>query len=267
VLSDRAYLLGQQYRTDDNLNARARLHWHYSTNSYGWFRWEFERLDIPAEADVLELGCGTATLWTDNVDRIPPGWRLILSDFSAGMLDAAQRNLADVRRAIRYEVIDAQAISLPDASVDAVIANHMLYHVPDRDRALADIRRVLRPGGRLFAGTNGAGHMRELDELLIAVAPDEASVRDESRHTRAFGLETGGGQLAPWFREVTCEDYEDGLAVTEVQPVVDYVLSMSVASAFDDGRVADVRRRVEASIAQRGAFHITKSIGLFRAIR
>jgi ubiquinone/menaquinone biosynthesis C-methylase UbiE len=59
--------------------------------------------------------------------------------------------------------MDVQALDLPDAAFDAVVANWMLYHVPDRPRALAEIRRVLRPGGTLFSATNGDAHVREID--------------------------------------------------------------------------------------------------------
>ncbi len=91
---------------------------------------------------------------------------IALSDFSPGMIEEAQHNLADAGRPFAFERIDAQAIPFADASFDMVIANHMLYHVPDRPQALAEIRRVLRPGGRLYAATGGANHLREIGELV-----------------------------------------------------------------------------------------------------
>jgi len=49
---------------------------------------------------------------------------------------------------------DAQWLPFADASFDCILAMHMLYHVPDRDLAIAEMRRVLRPGGVLLALTN-----------------------------------------------------------------------------------------------------------------
>ena len=57
---------------------------------------------------------------------------------------------------------DAQHLLAPDAAYDVVLALWMLYHVPDLDRGLAELRRVLRPGGRLVAVTNGDEHVADL---------------------------------------------------------------------------------------------------------
>jgi ubiquinone/menaquinone biosynthesis C-methylase UbiE len=73
---------------------------------------------------VLEVGCGDGNIWRENLDRIPPGWRLTLTDFSPGMVDAARAVLGD--RA-EYAVADVQELPFSDASFDAVIANHMLF--------------------------------------------------------------------------------------------------------------------------------------------
>ena len=69
------------------------------------------------------------------------------------------------RPAFTFAVLDAQALTYPAGAFDAVIANHMLYHVADKARAFAELRRVLVPGGRLYAATNGTDHMRELRAL------------------------------------------------------------------------------------------------------
>ena len=66
------------------------------------------------------------------MDRIPPEWTIVLSDISPGMLDAAWRNLVVTGRAFKFEEIDARSIPYADESFDAVIANHILYHVPAR---------------------------------------------------------------------------------------------------------------------------------------
>ena len=66
-------------------------------NPYGWFRWVFDALvKLPADARLLELGCGHGLLWKENIDRIPAGWHITLSDLSPGMLDAALSTWLDV---------------------------------------------------------------------------------------------------------------------------------------------------------------------------
>ena len=70
-------------------------------------------------------------LWLTNRHRIPAGWDVTLSDLSAGMLVAAQHQISPYGHAIRFVVQDAQALPFADHCFDAVIANHMLYHVPN----------------------------------------------------------------------------------------------------------------------------------------
>ena len=91
---------------------------------------------------ILELGCVNAAMWKKRVDDLPEGCELLLTDLSAGMLEEARGQLGE-REHVRYAQVDAMEIPYGDAGFDAVIANMMLYHVPDIDRALAEIRRVL----------------------------------------------------------------------------------------------------------------------------
>jgi ubiquinone/menaquinone biosynthesis C-methylase UbiE len=168
--SDQQYLKTDQYRDSSNLDARVVLHRRFSTNPYGWFKWVFDTLlKLSEGAKILELGCGPAYLWKENISRVPAGWNVTLSDLSPGMLDAAWRNLVVTGRAFQFKEIDAQSIPFEDETFDAVIANHMLYHVPDRPKVIAEIKRVLRPGGRLIATTVGENHMKEMMDWYARV--------------------------------------------------------------------------------------------------
>ena len=242
--------LGEQYATDANLNARIALHKRFSTNP-GWGRWLFERElgDVGSGARILEVGCGPATtLWGSNLERIDPTWELTLADSSPGMIEAAREVLGD--RA-EYAVAGAEELPFAAESFDRALANHMLYHVEDRPRAFAEIRRVLVPGGVFLAATNGDGHMRDLGELTPWWPPDT--------HTRAFGLESGPPQLEPFFSDVRVERFQDDLAVTEVEPVLAYLRSSWRYDGSDLGRE---RAAVEERIERDGVFLIHKSQGL-----
>mgnify|MGYP001172912111 CR=1 FL=1 len=169
--TDQAHLTGVQYKDASNLEARIRLHREFSINPYPFQRWYFDHLDLPDSAHVLEVGTGSGALWQENADRIPPDWKVTLTDLSPGMLADAETALSRHRPFI-FRQADAQDLSFPNASFDAVLANHMLYHVPDRPRALSELQRVLRPRGRLYAATHGAGHLKELQELLREYSED-----------------------------------------------------------------------------------------------
>jgi ubiquinone/menaquinone biosynthesis C-methylase UbiE len=257
---DPHYLLQEQYKDASCLNARIALHARFSTSPLDWHRWVFDQLALPPEARLLEIGGGSGRLWAENAGRLPAGWRITLTDLSPGMLAEARENLRNLPQ-FAFAPADAQALSFADARFDAVLANHMLYHVPDRPKAFAEARRVLRPGGRFYAATNGRGHMRELAELLAGVG-----VRGDSGVSSApFRLDNGAAQIAPWFENIVLRRFEDDLRVTAVEPLVAYVLSSRNGSELTGEKLETFVTRIERHIAQQGAFHITKATGLFIA--
>jgi SAM-dependent methyltransferase len=261
--NDLARLLADQYRDSANLDARVQLHARFSTNRLGWHRWVFEQFHLQPGSKVLELGSGPAYLWQQNLERVPSSWRITLSDFSWGMLQEARQSLRASADRFQYVLIDAQAIPLPAESLDVVIANHMLYHVPDRTKALAGIRRVLKQGGRLYATTVGREHMQELDELVCRFDPS-ADARE--RHSpNPFVLENGLEQIGWWFEDVALHRYEDALVVTEAQPLVAYVQSSPVWGPVVGDRRGEFSSFVQRELDVRGAIDITKDSGIFMA--
>jgi SAM-dependent methyltransferase len=242
-----SYDVRSQYASDANLRARIDLHGRFSTAKEPWHRWLFDRIALPDGARVLEVGCGPAEFWKQNDDRLDSGWRLTLTDQSAGMIEVARGVLGD--RA-EYAVVDAQKLPFADDSFDVVLAQHMLYHVPDRPCAFAEIRRVLVSGGRFHASTNGPGHLAELGALYDAPLWE---------HIEAFGLETGPPQLEPFFADIRIDRLDGELRVTEVEPALAFIRS----SFLYDGRQLEAAAdTIGSAIAAEGAFRVVTSAGL-----
>jgi ubiquinone/menaquinone biosynthesis C-methylase UbiE len=246
----------EQYATDANLRARIELHDRFSTSTLSYPRWVFDGYDFGDDADVLEVGCGNGMIWRENLDRIPPGWRLTLTDLSPGMVETARGVLGD--RAT-YVATDVQELPFGDASFDAVIANHMLFHVEDRPRALGEIARVLRPGGQFRATTIGLEHLRRLREL---VPPREGGQWEKTRER--FTVEQVSKELAPFFVDVELEPYEDSLEVTELEPLLDFVRSRGDVT---EEELEPLRRAAEMEIAERGSFYVPKATSRVRATK
>jgi SAM-dependent methyltransferase len=261
-VTDQLYLKNEQYQDASNLNARIALHQRFGTAKIGWHRWVFDHLDLPPDARVLELGCGPGQLWFQNLDRLPVGWQVTLSDLSLGMVEQARRNLAASGHPFAYEQCDAQALPFADGSLDAVIANHMLYHVPDRAKTHAEVRRVLKPGGCFYAATNSRDNMRQIADLEDSFGFTSdlgAFTRDEG----FFFLENGEAELKAWFPRVMLHRQEEALLVTEAQPLIDYILSGMNGTGLVDEKMGSLWAAVEAEIRDKGAFRIDKIVGLF----
>ncbi|GLV61105.1 hypothetical protein KDH_79220 [Dictyobacter sp. S3.2.2.5] len=261
---DQRYLLDKQYHSAVNLDARIRLHERFSTNRTDWQRWVFEQFDIPDGSRVLELGTGSGQLWVHNLDRIPGGWQVTLSDFSEGMLQDARKNLVESPERFQFQVIDIQAIPFPDDYFDYVIANHMLYHVPDRQRAFSEIRRVLRPQGRFYAATNGEAHLREIEHFSTRAGIAAGGIMGAQPRS-IFNLQNGSEQMAPRFSQVERRLFEGDLAVTEVEPLVAFILSGRAPGSVSEEQLRSLRALLTEELKAHGVIHIAKETGLFIA--
>jgi ubiquinone/menaquinone biosynthesis C-methylase UbiE len=254
-----------QYQDDRNLNTRIGLHARFSTNTYGWSNWIFDHFAFPEHARILELGCGPGSLWAANRHRLAPGWHVTLTDFSTGMVTRAHETLASGQGLFGFAAADAQAIPFPNAHFDIVIANHMLYHVPDQRGALVEMRRILKPGGSLYATTVGDDHMQEMWDLLLPFIPD---VHDRVYEVvRGFSLQNGPAQLAAVFEHVDAHEYPDDLLVTDEDALMAYLRS-SPTSIVDDLTQAQfeaLHATIATRIATEGTFRIRKSSGLLAA--
>lgn len=244
-----------QYRTAEHLNTRISLHDKYSVNKQGFGSWIASHYEIRSGASLLELGCGTGDLWRGRDELIRRCGRFVLSDCSAGMLASAREALSDSPE-IEFRIIDIQEIPFPDRSFDIVIANMMLYHVPDLAKGLGEVRRVLKDGGRFYCATYGENGMMAYIGSLFA----ERHV--EGRINTAFTLQNGASKLKPFFSGVERFLYEDALAVTDLDDLIDYIRSLSGLSELRMLPGETLRAVLEAHMRD-GVLTIPKEYGLF----
>jgi ubiquinone/menaquinone biosynthesis C-methylase UbiE len=263
------YLRNFQYASSENLKTRIELHKRFSTNQYSWFEWIFDHFPQLPTASILEIGCGPGDLWLENLERIPTSWNVTLSDFSAGMVLEAQKKLSYQGKNISFARIDAQDIPFLQHSFDFVVANHMLYHVSNRLKALNEIFRILKPSGVLFAATNGSEHMKELFQIGSWLIPQFESKMLERFSYQGFTLENGSEQLRKVFQNVSMDYFENSLEVTEAKPIVEYILSIADIKDFSI-KPDDLQKfylALERTIQDQGKIFIGKSTGLFTAER
>jgi len=263
-LSDQKYLKYIQYKTPDNLQARIKLHRQFGTNPHGWHKFVIDQVNIKAGMTVLEVGCGSGSLWIENRDRIPGELTIFLADISSGMVRNARKAIGALRQTkLEYFCVDVQAIPSYDDQFELVVANHMLYHVPDISLGVREISRVLKPGGFLCAATNGYDHMCEFHELINLFYPDASILRSQSK---SYSLENALEILSPWFDSIEINHYDENLKITTVEPVLAYLNSLWAVTepmdATSNEKLEQAGEMISHQISTKGHFWVTKSQGV-----
>ncbi len=257
---DQQYLLNEEYKDASNLNARLQFLQRFSTSGVDQYCWIFDHFDLKPASRILELGCGSGMLWLKNLDRIPPGWTITLSDFSPGMLQEAQHNLHGSSGNFTFQIIDAQAISIETSRFDAVIANNMLYHVPDRQRALSEIHRVLKPDGHFYASTFAQPSFSEIRRLV-----EQSGLTSWWIKPLGFSLENGAEQLSFWFAHVDLDHLENVLMVTETEPLLQLICSGIARSDMNQEKMHFLRKSIDQEMIKHGAIRMVMQQSLFIA--
>lgn len=260
--SAQAYLRDVQYRDSTRLAARARLHVKYGTAPVAWFPWLATQLEWPTEARVLEVGCGAGWMWAEAAARLPADLDLTLTDLSTGMVVEAVDRVGSLGRYRNTcgRVADVQDLPFRTASFDVVVANYVLHHVPDTRCAIAEMARVVRPGGTVVVACVGDGHLAELHQIRAEVFGDHVADPLAS----SFGAATGADALPAAFGSVDWRPYRDRLDCSDPDDVIDYLASTPPVEDADDTQRSRVRDTVRARFAAGGGLlRVSKDTGVF----
>jgi SAM-dependent methyltransferase len=213
----------KQYRDEKGLAARSSLYGETTGPFAGDVA--FEAVAEARPDRVLEVGCGTG--WFAARVQRELGAEILAVDQSERMVELARAEDVDAR------VGDVQELPFGDAEFDCAVANWMLYHVPDLDRGLGELRRVLRPGGRLVATTNRHDHLLELWKLVGA-----AQLR--LARQMLFSADDGESLLRRHFGCVEVRDASGTVTIRERDAIVRYLRSAETWAPFADELPADL---------------------------
>jgi ubiquinone/menaquinone biosynthesis C-methylase UbiE len=225
--ADRTFLREVQYQTDVNLAARQSVY-AYQQPPVNLVSRTLDLAGLAGHEVVADIGCGNG-LYLAELARRGHAGAVLGVDMSPGMLRAARQRAGNTGRSGRALLTaDATALPLRDAATDLTLAMHMLYHVPEPGRAVAELRRVTRPGGRVIVGLNGDDHLQEMRAVVTAAL---ASIGHGPwpRIGELVDLDQGETLLRSVFTSVTRHDFVSKLVLPGPEPVLDYVRSMSEA--------------------------------------
>jgi SAM-dependent methyltransferase len=227
--------------------------------------WCASRLDAagtwPSGGRVLDAGCGPGTYVAGVLDRLGAGGTVV-------GLDLAEERVRAARDDGGAHGIAGDVVSLPfaDASFDAALALHMLYHVPDIPAAVRELRRVVRPGGFLMVTTNAGDDEDEVTDLYLRAGGRERDAFGDWR----FCIENAEPFLLAAFDEVVLHLEESQFVVREVEPVrntfesMRYLLEPGLDASlpwatFLDRVVHEAQRVIDAD----DAFVVNARTGIF----
>jgi SAM-dependent methyltransferase len=202
-------LVREEYATETRLAARKRAHEFGEGPDAREI--VFAAVKEVAPRCVLEVGCGEGELAERVVRELDAP--VVAVDQSERMVELARA------RGVEARVGDVHSLAFADGTFDCAIAAWMLFHAHDVNRALAELARVLRPGGRLVAATNGPDHLSELYELLGA-APSAS----------CFGSVNGESLLRCHFESVDRIDAPGWLVFPDRREAQNYVDSLTLLS-------------------------------------
>jgi SAM-dependent methyltransferase len=255
-LTDRNVLVGQAYADARPLEARKAI-----------YRWQEPAVDLPGIAVswlrdvtglVVDIGCGNGQ-YLSRIAADRPDLRALGLDLSPGMRPHA--------------VADAQQLPLADGAAGAALAMHMLYHVPDIDRAIGEMARALSRNGIAVVATNGEGHMRQLAELFAtavrAIRPAARLAELAGSYSRRFRLENAPAMLRRHFDSAEVVSWQTKIRIPEAGPVVAYLDSQRAGRADRlpagvswDAVIDTARAITDEIIARDGAFRTDSHSGL-----
>lgn len=232
---DDAAFVREQYATEERLRARKAAY----VNAEGDDPREFAFTAVAEVAPhrVLEVGGGEGELAERIVNELAVD--VVAVDQSPRMVEL-QRS-----KGIDALVGDVRTLPFADGEFDVAVAAWMLYHVQELDRGLAELARVLKPGGRLVAVTNAGDHLQELWDL---------AGRANAMRRFTFRSENGAALLRKHFRTVERRDARGWVPMDEAT-VRRFAASWTALSALVEvelqGKPLRVRRHSTVFIAER----------------
>ncbi|HCW53057.1 MAG TPA: methyltransferase type 11 [Clostridium sp.] len=255
----------EQYKNDKNLNLRKNLH-SYNINKIDWDKWCYKQIDFKKNSRVLEIGCGTGKLWEKNKEDIDETLDITVSDFSKNMLKIAKQKLKAIDRKFNFQEINAENIPYDDNTFDIVIAEHMIYLVPNMEQALSEIRRVLVPGGVFYVTSNSNESMKELNELVNDF--DSNSGLNSNGYSTRFELENGEEILKKYFNKVDVEILDGKIIVDNPKPIVEYKASTIQGTSILVGeRKKEFTKYIQDYIDKNKKISITTKTCMFKAYK
>jgi SAM-dependent methyltransferase len=260
--TDTSYL-DYQYADSEKLRIRLEIHRRYTEGDDDYVAVELGHIAPRTGLRVLDVGCGPGRVAAILRDTGVTDFGL---DTAAGLLREAHSHASG-----QYVQADARALPIADARFDRVLSLNALYHVSDWQQALRELRRVVRPGGRVVLSTNGPEAMRRVYDVHR-----EAALELGYTPLPFTGSSFNLGhlpQVRAVFPTVALHIQETALVFPDPEPAlrfyatnrIDMIDGWQQSTEHRARLLPLVRSKIEAIIGREGSFRVPKSHGYFVA--
>jgi len=256
---NKKYLKEEQYKSSNNLSARIAIHQKFRTNPESFYSWIWNNYEIKTPIKILEVGCGTGEFWLENHSKLSTDSELIITDFSEGMVEKAKSKINFDN--IKFEVAEIDNLPYPNDSFDLVMAHHVIYHAVDKDKAISELKRVVKSDGFVTITTNSEKHMLNVYTIAHSIDENFSMVRNID----GFTEEDADVILKKHFPNITKKIYEDMLEVNDLDVMIDYLKSTTEPRKMNlrDDFYEKYSNIVKHDIEEKGHFDILKRSPLF----
>lgn len=217
--------LREEYANDKFLSARREIQQVYGLPKVDFPTWVLKHLHLRGDERLLDVGCGPGW-YVEPLRKQADGIKYQGIDLFPGTLE---------RHPALDSVSQAQAQHLPfgQSQFDVVMANHLLFHIPDAEGTIEEFRRVLKPNGVIVAATNSLQSMPEFQALfrralVLLGLPSREHAQILMPPHIGFALENGTQLFARQFYAVVRYELPGTLVFPGVDPIVTYLESMRV---------------------------------------
>jgi len=228
---------------------------------------------------ILDLACGPGTLTYLIAASVSPGGEVVGIDLATGMIELARRD-APQGLPLRFELMDMEDLRFPDHSFDAAVSGHGFQFVPDLRRALAETRRVLKPGARMAASVpvdpaQASQAQAILERAIGGALPPAPKARDQFATRRMVEDEEAFAAIAKQagFSAADVVRYEESTTWASPQHFIDMsagwwsmAIRLERLSPDDRARLLErATRAIEAELGL-GPLQIAGATNVLRAI-
>ncbi|WP_224367330.1 class I SAM-dependent methyltransferase [Hyalangium versicolor] len=275
--TDKSHLLTHNYGATEDYKVRSSGWDLYRVNPVSVVDWVVSRLSLEEPISLLDAGCGLGRFALAVAERAKKGATLKAVDLSPAMVDAVSAEARARQLSLEALTGSVQELPYPSGSFDVVLCNYVLYHVESIPKAVEELARVLRPGGRLICMVPSFRWLHELidwqDRALLRLGWDLKSALFAPTGTDRFCEENAPGHLTGSLRVAERNRYDGTMRFPSVEVLHHHYLHTmrfknAVAAGAEEGALAaTVRQLMQETLISEGRLQVTSVSTCFTCIK